>query len=82
MNALDGSPAERTRASLAAGCDVALHCNGDLAAMTAIAEACPPLTPAAMRRLARANAWRRAPEPFDPAAARARVDALLGSAVA
>ncbi len=79
MNALAGMPAERAREALAAGCDVALHCNGDLAAMTAIAEACPPLTPAARRRLARADAWRQPPEHLDVAAARARVDALLGS---
>ena len=30
MGALSGSIGERTRASLAAGCDVVLHCNGRL----------------------------------------------------
>ena len=30
MNALSGSIAERSRAAFAAGCDVVLHCNGDL----------------------------------------------------
>ena len=37
MNALAGTPAERTRAVLAAGCDVALHCSGTMAEMLAVA---------------------------------------------
>ena len=37
MNALSGSIAERTRASLAAGCDVVLHCNGKLDEMREVA---------------------------------------------
>ncbi len=31
MNALEGTLAERARATLAAGCDIALHCSGDMA---------------------------------------------------
>ncbi|MFO1145814.1 MAG: glycoside hydrolase family 3 N-terminal domain-containing protein [Rhodospirillales bacterium] len=38
MRALTGTPGERARAALAAGCDVLLHCNGDLTEMEAIAE--------------------------------------------
>ena len=37
MNALAGSIAERTRAIVAAGCDIVLHCNGKLDEMQAVA---------------------------------------------
>ena len=43
MGALSGSIAERTRAALAAGCDVVLHCNGKLDEMQAVAAAAPEL---------------------------------------
>lgn len=37
MEALEGTPVERAAASLAAGCDLVLHCNGDMAQMQALA---------------------------------------------
>src|ERR1700675_2389607 len=43
MGALSGSIAERTRASLAAGCDLVLHCNGKLDEMRAVAAEAPEL---------------------------------------
>ena len=79
MKALDGPPGRRAEAALAAGCDIALHCNGVLAEMEAVAAACPPLTPAARARLSRAEAMRFHPEPFDVRAARARLDAMLAA---
>lgn len=39
MHALSGDFGERTQSAFAAGCDVVLHCNGDMAEMTAIADA-------------------------------------------
>jgi beta-N-acetylhexosaminidase len=38
MKALKGGFGERTRAALQAGCDLVLHCNGDMAEMEAVAE--------------------------------------------
>ncbi len=52
MAALSGSYAERAAAAIAAGCDVALHCNGDLNDSRAVLDAAGPLTPAARRRVA------------------------------
>jgi beta-N-acetylhexosaminidase len=70
MNALSGSIAERSRAALAAGCDVVLHCNGNLGEMVAVAKEAPELTDDAARRADAALAARKAPEEFDIEAAR------------
>ena len=43
MKALGGPFEARTRAAFAAGVDIALHCNGDLAEARPVAEAAPPL---------------------------------------
>jgi beta-N-acetylhexosaminidase len=50
MRALGGSLGDRAARALAAGCDVALHCNGKMAEMTEIAGRTGPLTEAAGRR--------------------------------
>jgi beta-N-acetylhexosaminidase len=47
----------RALASLAAGCDIALHCSGDFGEMRAICEAVPEIMPAARARLDAAMAW-------------------------
>ncbi len=78
MKALSGSFREKTEAAFAAGCDMALHCNGDMEEMTAVAEATPVLEGEALRRAEAALARiRHEPEPLDPVEARARLDAAL-----
>jgi beta-N-acetylhexosaminidase len=53
MQALSGSLGERAQAAHAAGCDLALHCNGEPDEMTELAGAVGDLPAASARRLAR-----------------------------
>lgn len=54
MRALTGSVADHAVGVVSAGCDVALHCSGDIAEADAIAAALSSIGPAAAARLARA----------------------------
>jgi beta-N-acetylhexosaminidase len=80
MNALAGTIAERTRAIVAAGCDIVLHCNGKLDEMRAVAAETPLVAGLALRRTRAALATRLQPLPFDRAAGRAELEALIGRA--
>ncbi len=74
MDALTGPPAVRAKAALTAGCDVALHCNGNLHEMQSIAASVDLLRDAAMHRLGRSMARVAAsPEPVDRRALTARL---------
>ena len=79
MGALSGLIAERSRAAFAAGCDVALHCNGKLDEMQAVAAASPKLEGAAERRAVAALKARGQPSELDLVAARKEFAALLAS---
>jgi beta-N-acetylhexosaminidase len=56
MNALTGAPGDRATRAVAAGCDVGLHCSGDLAEMEDIAAVIPALSERAQERLESAMA--------------------------
>ncbi len=55
MEALSGSIGTRTRASIAAGCDLALHCNGRMEEMAEAAMAAGPMSRDTMARLKRSR---------------------------
>ncbi len=85
MGALSGSLAERTSKALAAGCDLALHCNGVMDEMIDVAENSPVLSGDALIRTEAALAWIDAEKSEqissdDQQALSARLDALIASA--
>lgn len=82
MGALTGPPGARAAAALAAGCDLALHCNGNRAEMEEVVAAAPRLGPRARARFDRALAARPSPASFDTADARRELRALLAGAPA
>jgi len=73
MKALEGSFAARTRGVMGGGCDVVLHCSGNLTEMTEVAGATPVLEGMSAERFAQARACLHEPEPFDEAEALALV---------
>ena len=56
MHALAGDFGERTAGVIAAGCDIALHCSGEMDEMIAVAAAVGAIDPASRARLDRAMA--------------------------
>ncbi|MEM8686016.1 MAG: beta-N-acetylhexosaminidase [Pseudomonadota bacterium] len=77
MKALAGDFADRARLSLEAGCDVVLHCNGEMAEMRQVAGAVPALAGEAQRRAERAMACLSAPKGYDRAVALAGLDEVM-----
>ena len=81
MEALSGDMGSRAAGVVAAGCDAALHCSGEMAEMVAVAGAVPQLGTEGEARLARAMAATRLElEPVDFAEAIATRDSLLAQA--
>ena len=78
MEALAGDHGQRAAACVAAGCDVALHCDGKMENMVSVAKAVPALSDAGEARLSRAMAMRFTPDDeMDFAEAVAKRDELL-----
>ncbi len=77
MEALSGPVASRAADAQEAGCDLILHCNGNLAEMEAVAGALRPLGGLAAERTDRALAARQQATDVDIAALGAELDAIL-----
>ena len=78
MHALTGDMGSRAARAVAAGCDIALHCSGDMDEMKSVAAAVPQLTADGEARLARAMAGTLNEEDdIDFAEAVAKRDSLL-----
>lgn len=81
MKALSGDFSARAEAALKAGCDLVLHCNGDLDEMRQVMAGTDALSPAAKGRLEQGEALRRSSlkSEFDPVDAQRRLDGLLAA---
>ena len=77
MKALSGGMAERVSRAIEAGCDMMLHCNGELPEMRAVAEAAGELKGRAMRRAKAALKQLRKPAKFDRKQAVKELEQLL-----
>jgi len=78
MQALAGGIGARAARARAAGCDIALHCNGDLAEMQAVVAAAGGMDPACRARAQAALAARGTPTAVDIAALMAELSGLQG----
>jgi beta-N-acetylhexosaminidase len=77
MKALGGSYTEKTVAALQAGCDLVLHCNGEIAEMEEVAAAAGRLKGKAWTRARAALKQVRKPQPFDRKQALKDLESLL-----
>jgi beta-N-acetylhexosaminidase len=81
MKAMSGTFRDRAEAALRAGCDVALHCNGNLDEARQVAEAVPRLAGESARRVRAAQSRiAAAPVRFDVVDARRGLEAALADA--
>jgi len=82
MGALSGRIADRTTKAVAAGCDLALHCNGDLKEMEEVAGAACELTGTALARSERALAARHGADAVDLTEARITFSRMMAPTAA
>lgn len=80
MKALGGSYEQRTELALMAGCDLALHCNGHMDEMKAVAAASTPLSEPSLKRAKRAEEMRRNPSSAEETGLLAEWQQLLAAA--
>jgi len=81
MDALKGPLSLRTKAALFAGCDIVLHCNGEMEEMQQVAEEAKPLRDQWLKRCETALAHLASPEALEIDAAEVRLAQLLGDSV-
>ena len=79
MQALGGEIGQRAAGALAAGCDVALHCNGKAEEMQSVAAACGKLADLGLERWRRAMLFNRPGEALPAAELQARLDEIMSS---
>ena len=78
MHALTGSFQERASNAIAAGCDIALHCNGDQEEGEAVAQGAGELSGSSLARAEYALSKCCKPRQFDVEAARIALDEMMG----
>ncbi|MDJ0614454.1 MAG: beta-N-acetylhexosaminidase [Rhizobiaceae bacterium] len=79
MKALSGDFSQRVQSSFAAGCDVVLHCNGEMDEMRQVADALPEFGNEAFKRVQRATQYWAASGADDESALRDEFERLCRS---
>lgn len=77
MQALNGTLSDRCAGAIGAGCDMVLHCNGDLQEMAVVADVAGLMVPKAQARADRAIAARPVTQPIDIKDAEAELRTLV-----
>lgn len=80
MKALSGSLTTLASRALSAGCDIALHCSGNMANMVKVASGVSRLRGKALERACIADLVASKPDSFDVEAGRAEFNTLMGMA--